>query len=177
MAKKKRSLFLPILSLLTVIALLLGTFDVFLYQKLKTHLNYKTKQDTELVDMTDENGSSEFGRIYCAPIDEEHVVIDNEISGTGYIDNEVLVVANEGVTREQITELAASYNAEIVGEIEVTGDYQFRLKAAPEELETVVVSISADPIVASATRNYVDTVDEELFESGEQFGDFFYFRE
>ena len=87
-------------------------------------------------------------------------------------DNEVLIVAADGVSRDQIAELAASYNAEIVGEIEYSGDYQLRLTTFPENIESVVESISADYRVASASPNYFSSV------SGEgDLGEFYYGRE
>ena len=67
----------------------------------------------------------------------------------------------DGVTREQVAELAAAYDSEIVGEISVTGDYQLRLSAVPVELEAIVESISAEPLVESATLNYVSAVSGE----------------
>ncbi|SEL55740.1 Subtilase family protein [Ruminococcus sp. YRD2003] len=177
MIKKKHSLFLPFFSILVVIALILGSLDVFLYTKLRTRLNFKTMQDTELVDMTDPNANTEFGKLYYSPIDEEHVIVEDERSGSGYIDNEVLVVAEDGVNRGQIAELAASYGAEIVGEIEVSGDYQLRLATTPDEIVPIVKSIATEAIVDSATLNYVDSYEEELFESSERFGEFYYGRE
>ena len=61
------------------------------------------------IDMTDPDGNTNYGRIYYSPIDEEHIVEYEQDSGCGYIDNEVLVVANDGVSREQIAELAVKY--------------------------------------------------------------------
>ncbi|MCR5707138.1 MAG: S8 family serine peptidase [Ruminococcus sp.] len=166
--KKKRSHFLPVFSLLIVIALILGSLDVFLFAKYKDRSG---KQKAEIVDMTDPNGNTDYGRLYYAPIDEEHIVTVDEEGGAGYIDNEVLVVANDGVSREQIAELAAKYDAEIVGEIEVSGDYQLRLTTAPDELDPVVESISAEPVVASAEINYIMPISGD---SEGDVGDFYY---
>ncbi|MDO4862676.1 MAG: S8 family serine peptidase [Ruminococcus sp.] len=154
--QKKKSLFPLVFAVLTAFALLIGTLDVFVYAKyIRGGRLNKLRHPTEKVDMTDPDGNTDYGRIYYAPIDEEHVVEYEEDSGCGYIDNEVLVVAGDGVSREQIAELAAKYDAEIVGEIEVSGDYQLRLATAPDELDSVVESISAEPVVDSAEVNYV----------------------
>lgn len=156
MRKKRKSKFLPIISILAVVALLLLLFDVFIYRKYYSNGKYKQLfQSTKNVDMTNPDGNTDYGRIYYSPVEEEHIVTDNKESTIGYIDNEVLVVANEGVTHNQIAELAASYNAEIVGEIEVSGDYQLRLKTAPDELVHIIENISAEPIIDSVSQNYV----------------------
>lgn len=169
--KKKKSLFPLVFSILTALALLIGSLDVFAYLKYYRSGKFKSMMHpAEKIDMTDPDGNTDYGRIYYSPIDEEHIVEYEQDSGCGYIDNEVLVVANDGVSREQIAELADKYDAEIVGEIEVSGDYQFRLSTTPDELDPVVESISAEPVVASAYPNYVAVMSEE---SGD-IGDFYF---
>ena len=172
--QKKKSLFPLVFAILTVFALLIGTLDVFVYVKYIKDGKYKNRtHPAEKIDMTDPDGNTDYGKIYYSPIDVEHVVEYEEDSGFGYIDNEVLVVANDGVTREQIAELAVKYNAEIVGEIEVSGDYQLRLTTTPDELDSVVESISAEPVVASAEINYVTPISGD---STGDVGDFYYGR-
>ena len=170
--QRKKSLFPLVFAVLTAFALLIGTLDVFVYAKyIRGGRLYKLRHPAEKVDMTDPDGNTDYGRIYYSPVDEEHIVEYEDASGCGYIDNEVLVVANDGVSREQIAELAAKYDAEIVGEIEVSGDYQLRLTTTPEELDTVVESISAEPAVASAEVNYVMPLSGD---SAGDVGDFYY---
>ena len=94
--KKKKSLFPLVFSILTALALLIGSLDVFAYLKYYRSGKFKSMMHpVEKVDMTDPDGNTNYGRIYYSPIDEEHIVEYEQDSGCGYIDNEVLVVANE----------------------------------------------------------------------------------
>ena len=166
--QRKKSLFPLVFAVLTAFALLIGTLDVFVYAKyIRGGRLYKLRHPAEKVDMTDPDGNTDYGRIYYSPVDEEHIVEYEDASGCDYIDNEVLVVANDGVSREQIAELAAKYDAEIVGEIEVSGDYQLRLTTTPDGLDSVIESISAEPAVASAYPNYVAAMSEENGDIGD----------
>ncbi|MBP5363224.1 MAG: S8 family serine peptidase [Ruminococcus sp.] len=159
MAKKEKSLYPLVFSILTAIALLIGTLDGIMYSKYYKGGRYKKMlHPTPRVDMTDPNGNTDFGKIYYAPIAEEHIVIDEERSTSGYIDNEVLIVVNDGVSRDQVVELADSFKAEIVGEIEATGDYQLRLVTIPDELDLIVDQLALEEIVAEAYPNYIATV-------------------
>lgn len=171
--KKKRSFFGVVFALLSVIAVLLAAVDTTMYLRFYRSGWYKNRKNhAEMTDMTDPEQNTEFGRLYYSPIEEEHIVETDDITGAGYSDNEVLIVAADGVSRDQIAELAASYNAEIVGEIEYSGDYQLRLTTVPENIDSVVESISADYRVASASLNYFSSV------SGEgDLGEFYYGRE
>ena len=171
--RKKRSFFGVVIALLLVIAVLLAAIDVTIYLRYYRSGWYKNKKNPAVMtDMTDPEDNAEFGRIYYSPVEEEHLVETDEITGTGYTDNEVLIVAADGVSRDQIEELASSYNAEIVGEIEYSGDYQLRLTTVPENIESVVESISADYRVASASPNYFSSVSVEG-----DLGEFYYGRE
>ncbi len=154
--KKKKSLFPLVFSILTALALLIGLLDVFAYLKYYRSGKFKSMMHpAEKIDMTDPDGNTNYGRIYYSPIDEEHIVEYEQDSGCGYIDNEVLVVANDGVSREQIAELAAKYDAEIVGEIGVSRDYQLKLSETPDNINTVVDQLASETIIDSATPNYV----------------------
>lgn len=105
----------------------------------------------------DENN---IGEVYCAPIDPEHIAEDED--GIMYADNEVLVVAAEGVTKKEIEDLAKQYDAEIVGYIEQTGDYQWKLSESKSlsELDELVDEISKNDDVSSCSYNSVFEVSE-----------------
>ena len=168
--KKRKSLFSVAFTLILVLTVLLGTLDVVVYNRFYKSGWYKNKKNpAEMVDVTDPEANTDFGRLYYSPVNEEHITEYPDSNGEGYIDNEVLIVAADGVTHEQVAELAASYDAEIVGEIEVTGDYQLRLTTSPDSLDSTLESISAEPIVASASLNYVTTLSQEG-----DIGDFYY---
>ena len=111
-----------------------------------------------VVNMNDPT-SGEFGKMYYAPIDAQHIA---EEGSSRFIDNEVLVVVKDGVTEEQVRELAKKYDSEIVGAIEFSGDYQLRLAevATKEALEGIVQRIEGEEIVESASLDYVIEVSE-----------------
>ncbi|MBP3792588.1 MAG: S8 family serine peptidase [Ruminococcus sp.] len=93
----------------------------------------------------------DIGEIYCAPIDEDHIASSGD--GVYYADNEILIVAKPDVTKKDIKELAANYNAEVVGCIEKTGDYQLRLDN--DDPQKLVDLITKETIIESASLNYI----------------------
>jgi len=117
-----------------------------------------------IVDMNDST-PGDYGKIYYAPIDEKHIA---EEGSTRFIDNEVLIVVKDGVSEAQVRELAAKYNSEIVGAIEVSGDYQLRLKeaATKEALEGMLQQLKAEDIIYNASLNHVISVSETGDEAG-----------
>ncbi|MBR6366489.1 MAG: S8 family serine peptidase, partial [Lachnospiraceae bacterium] len=81
---------------------------------------------------------------------------------TAFIDNEVLIVVKDGVSETQVQQLANKYECEIVGAIEVSGDYQLRMTAVStkKELESILEQIEKEEIIDSASLNYVMEVSE-----------------
>lgn len=107
----------------------------------------------------DENN---IGEVYYSPIDENHIATDE--NGIMYADNEILVVAAEGVTREQIVELAKEYDAEVVGFIEQTGDYQweFNCNYSMSEIEVILTELISKEIVLNASLNSISILPNDL---------------
>ena len=112
--------------------------------------------ETKVVDMTDPT-PGDYGKLYYASVDEKHVAEEDSVM---FIDNEILIVAKEGVSEAQVESIADKYKCEIVGEIEVTGDYQLRLSEVmtKEELESTVENLEAEDVIVSASLNYVAEV-------------------
>ncbi len=111
------------------------------------------------------------GEIYYQEIDEEHVSnIDDYIS---YADNEVLVVAGDGVSYSKIEKLAKSYNATIVGYIEQTGDYQLELNDTytVDELESLITQLENEDMIDSASINYITEVSEDTINYGDEWSE------
>ena len=96
--------------------------------------------------------TDDVGEIYYYQTPAEHIAEENGIS---YADNEILVVANDGVSKKDIEQLAEQYGAEVVGYIEATGDYQWKLSDSliRAELDELVSEIGAEPSVVSASLN------------------------
>ena len=160
---KKRSKTIIICAvLLLVVAAGLGVWALVHYLKTQSS-DDGNEVAAAIVDMNDST-PGDYGKIYYAPIDEKHIA---EEGSTRFIDNEVLIVVKDGVSEAQVRELAAKYNSEIVGAIEVSGDYQLRLKeaATKEALEGMLQRIEGEEIVENASLDYVieasATEDEE----------------
>lgn len=79
--------------------------------------------------------------------------IKENTSGTRYSDNEVLVVAKDGIKKSEVEKLAEKYKAEIVGYIEITADYQWKLNDSYtyEELQELISSLKREEIIEEAT--------------------------
>jgi len=120
----------------------------------ETETENNTPVQTGIVDMTDPTPIGNYGKIYYAPVDEKHIAEEDSVK---FVDNEILAVAKDGVTEEHVKSVADKYNCEIVGEIEVTGDYQLRLSEVKTkaELENTVKSMEAENAIESASLNYV----------------------
>ncbi len=124
----------------------------------------------------DDTSSNQFdednvGEIYYQEIDEEHVSnIDDYIS---YADNEVLIVASDGVSYSQVENLASSYNATIVGYIEQTGDYQLELNDTftVDELEELITQLENEDTIDSASINYITEVSENEIHYGNEWSE------
>ena len=128
---------------------------------------------TTVVDMNDP-APGDYGKLYYAPVEAEHIAEDDLVM---YVDNEILIVVKDGVTEEQVRELAEKYNSEIVGAIEITGDYQLRLAetVTKEELDNTLLKIKGEDIVTGASYNYVapisgnaDTEERDGFSYGKE---------
>ncbi|MCD7811719.1 MAG: S8 family serine peptidase, partial [Ruminococcus sp.] len=157
MKKKKRH---RITALLTSLVLLIGACGgVFVFQDEILDLFSSEKQ-------FDENN---VGEIYFQEIDEEHIA-ETE-NGTMYADNEILVVAVDGTSYSKVEKLAEDYDAEIVGWIEQTGDYQWLLSDTytMDELEDLAEELEHEKIIDSASVNGIFEMSEDTVESRDGF--------
>lgn len=105
----------------------------------------------------DENN---IGELYCKAVDEEHIGSSEAVQ---FMDDELLVVAQDGVAKSYIEELAKKYGAEIVGEIEQTGDYQWQLSDVKtlDELKQLAEQVKKEEAIVSADVNYVSNIGSE----------------
>ena len=100
----------------------------------------------------DENN---IGEVYYAQIDPDHVS-ETDI-GTLYADNELLIVANEKASYDDVEKIIKGYNGEIVGWIEQTGDFQIKFPDtySISELEQISAKISKNKLINSSNPNYI----------------------
>lgn len=146
--KKKWTWILLVFIILTLIA----SGIVFLYF-------WKIKPEEKNYD------ENNIGAVYFHQIEEEHIASDK--NGIKYTDNEILLVAEEGTSYKKIERIAKSVDAEIVGWIEQTGDYQLKFegKYSLEELELIAEKLEAKSKINSAYVNYVFMTGENKTES------------
>ena len=109
-------------------------------------------------DKSDGNADDTVGEIYYSPVDEKHIKVAND-GITMFADNELLVVSKSGVTKSQIEQLASEYNAEIVGFIEKTGDYQWKIEST--DINSVIKELKNNELLAEVGYNYIAQLTEE----------------
>ncbi len=102
---------------------------------------------TNKVPFTEENP----GEIYYEETAQENIKTND--NGIKYADNEVLLVAKENVKKSQVEKLAEEYDAQIVGYIEVTNDYQLKFNSSYDyqQLTQKVNELKNEEIVESAS--------------------------
>ncbi|MGN0608673.1 MAG: S8 family serine peptidase [Oscillospiraceae bacterium] len=106
------------------------------------------------------------GKIYYKDIQSEE---DIEFDGNGiyYVRNQILLTAKDNASFDEINALAESINAEIVGYIEITNDYQIELNTAAtsEELYLLIGELQNNLLVDYASLNTVIETDEDYIPS------------
>lgn len=149
MSRERKSIIVTI-----VAVIILGGGGVFLVPKLMNANKDKESKNAK------ESSYSEFdenniGELYYSPIDPEHVA-EGE-NGIMYADNEILIVAAENVGYSEIETLATEYDAEIVGYIEQTGDYQWNFSVAKtfDEIKDIAAEIMSNELVVEASYNHI----------------------
>lgn len=106
------------------------------------------------------------GQIYFKDIQDED---DIEYDGNGiyYVHNQVLLTARDNVSFNDIENIAETLNAEIVGYIELTNDYQieFNSEMTTEELYQLIEELGADQLVEYTSLNTVIDIGEDYMPS------------
>jgi len=103
----------------------------------------------------DVENDPEIGTIYRKAFDEEDICYD-EATGTQYLENQLLISAFPGVERQIIEMMASDIQAEVVGYIELTNDYQleFTEDKTLEELNVLSEYCMGLPYVSYCSPNY-----------------------
>lgn len=104
--------------------------------------------------------------IYSKPLDENHVKTGTlEFEGKEYegqyVDNELIIVVDEGVVREDVESLVSPYGGMIVGQIPNTGHYQIEFDNehySVSELIKLSESISNSSLARHLDDTYLNTV-------------------
>lgn len=134
-AKKGKKPLIIALSLLCIFVAVFFALFIIMHKELETNDGY--------------------GEIYCSPVDEKHLFVrDDSII---YADNEILIVAEEGTTRQQIENLGKKYHMTVIGCIEKSGDYQLKtdFDVTDAQLQKLVDDLNKEDPVYEASLNYV----------------------
>ncbi|MCR4992696.1 MAG: S8 family serine peptidase [Lachnospiraceae bacterium] len=171
-SSNKRTIIIFAIAIVVLVLLTLAIFIIIRSYRKDSLLPQRSnaKTETSFVNMTDSN-NNDYGKIYYAPIDENHIAEQDYIR---FIDNEILIVVKDGVSEEQVIDLSKRYACNIVGEIEISGDYQLRFSdvLTKEELDSIIERLLNEEIINSASINYVSEV--TITEETEKINDFYY---
>lgn len=125
---------------------------------------------------TAENSTEEqdIGEIRYQQVEQDHIAENDD--GLMYVDNEILIVAEENTTYEEIETISQKYDMEIVGWIELTGDYQLKLahQVSETELNEIIEKVKMEAGVKDAYVNACFQMENQFFNNeiaGFNYGD------
>ena len=127
-----------------------------------------TESAGDSVTVTSSQLNDDVGEIKFTPTEQEHITkTDDAIM---YADNEVLIVVKDGTNYDAVQELAARYNAEIVGMIELTGDYQLRFSTTYSESEFAELTSQfiQEEVIERADLNYFYPIRNDSVDYGDE---------
>ena len=103
------------------------------------------------------------GEISFYSTSAEHMKLLDGCETLWFADNEILISASAETDRNEIERLVIDYDAEIVGCIERTGDYQLLLDRTYDQdsLEKLATDFAAEDGIAYASLNYITEVTEK----------------
>ena len=106
--------------------------------------------------------TEDIGELYYQEVSPEDILYD-EAHNVYYAKNQLLISADPGTdmpTIHKIQQIAEELDAEVVGVIELTGDYQikFRHDMTLPELEEVADQLNSYPFVYNVTLNLIEDV-------------------
>ncbi|MGN0326071.1 MAG: hypothetical protein ACI4DW_07155 [Lachnospiraceae bacterium] len=101
-----------------------------------------------------EEGMEDIGRAYFKDITSTDD-IGYTIEGYPCVNNQLLLSSKDGVTFEQMEELVHSYDAEIVGCLELVGEYQmeFYEDITPEQLQLLREELAQNELIERCDYN------------------------
>ncbi len=104
----------------------------------------------------------DIGEAYHKPIASEDIVIDKD-TGLQYAKNQLLVSCKVGTTKDDVKDIFDKLDADIVGYIELTGDFQieFRKDMELSDLQYVADYLNSYPFVLNVTLNLVVFYEED----------------
>lgn len=94
---------------------------------------------------------SDVGEISFTEPDDSHIIYDEE-EDIYHVDNQILLTANENVTKEQVAQLVQPYQGTIVGYIEITNDFQIEFMGitSVEQLREIASALQGSDLIVEA---------------------------
>lgn len=94
---------------------------------------------------------SDAGEISFTEPDDSHIIYDEE-EDIYHVDNQILLTANENVTKEQVAQLVRPYQGTIVGYIEITNDFQIEFMGitSVEQLREIASALQGSDLIVEA---------------------------
>lgn len=118
----------------------------------------------------EEPNESEIGEMYSRDFTDDDIVREED-GVMEYVRNEILLVASESATFDEVKTIVEEAGGEIVGYIEITGDYQVAFENKTEsELKYLIESFKDNPFIDDAMLNYVTEVAENALSVDDQWG-------
>lgn len=111
---------------------------------------------------TEKPDLADIGQMYFKDIQSEDE-IEYDGNGIYYVRSQMLLTANDGVSFNEVEALAQSLNAEIVGYIELTNDYQleFNTEMTADELYLLIDELKMNQLIDYSSLNTVIEVGDD----------------
>lgn len=152
-SKKKTILKIIAAAIIVIAALIIGRVFFLYFQKSAVDEINNNQPNKDMKELASEN---------------EHIDF-NENDGLIYVNNELIVVAKEGIKPDEIEKIAASAGASVDSTMASIGIYKF-IYSSPltyEDLEKEIERIKKEPVVESVDFNIVSLTGEDASEDKE----------
>ncbi len=105
----------------------------------------------------------DIGEAYFQAPGEEDIVF-NDNTGIIYVKNQLLISAMLGVPKDVVEQMADSVEADIVGYLQLTNDYQiaFREEKTEEELDIIMSYLNSYSYISNVTLNSVVETEDDM---------------
>lgn len=124
---------------------------------LQIELRYMVREDATNISFPLEGSPLvDPGRVaFQAPTSDK--ILKDQEKGLYYVQDEILLTVHDGVTRAEVEAMLADYGGFIVGEIELTGDYQIQLSGnyPLSELKAIIADMGQQSWVESLDMHYL----------------------
>lgn len=124
---------------------------------LQIELRYMVREDAATISFPLESSPLvDTGRVaFQAPVSDR--ILKDQEKGLYYVQNEILLTVHNGASRADVERMIEDFGGSIVGEIELTGDYQIQLSGnyPLSELKAIIADMGQQPWVESLDMHYL----------------------